>query len=199
MLVRAYSIGTSSYCASVSKITIFTEVASSHQQKKREEEQLVMRYCRLHRQITSTLRTSDMEKRPEPSSTEGVYELQTKAALLGSTHRHHRPLARLLQRGNNSPPGFILGCEEGAGRNLRALILWVRIRGTRSQATNILFLLLLPGLTPLLCSLSDAVGKVGAFTGSFLRKPYRTSLALDTECTGAACPRQFGRRQVIPL
>lgn len=47
------------------------------------------------------------------------------------------------------------------------------MRGTRSQATHILFLLLLPGLTPLLSLCTDRAGKAGFFTGGLLRKPCR--------------------------
>lgn len=49
----------------------------------------------------------------------------------------------------------------------------VGMRGTRSQATHILFLLLLPGLTPLLSLCTDRAGKAGFFTGGLLRKPCR--------------------------
>lgn len=49
----------------------------------------------------------------------------------------------------------------------------VGMRGMRSQATHVLFLLLLPGLTPLLSLLTDRAGKAGSFSGGLLRKPCR--------------------------
>ena len=57
------------------------------------------------------------------SSAEGAYEPQTKAAQLGSTPTDttdHSP--RLQERGDDYPWGFILGCEEGAGQDLGALV-----------------------------------------------------------------------------
>lgn len=113
----------------------------------------------------------------------------------------HMP--RLWERGNNCPQGFILGCDEGAVRDLGALMQQVRMQGTHSQGIHISFPLPLPGLTRLFSSLThrhcrQSRGTHEQSPQKALQQPHKSGSAFwYTECSRGACPGHF-RRQGAP-
>lgn len=172
----------SSYCVSAYENIVFTKMSSSCHRTRENKSRWP--WDNTDRQTTSTLRASSgMAWRP--SSTEGAYKPQTKAAQLRSTQRHDRPHAQAMGGGNTCPWGFILGCDEGVVWDLGALMQQLRMQGTHSQAIHISFPIPLPGLTHLFSSLTPS--HCGALMGNLLRKPCRshTSLGLQPDTLSA--------------